>query len=140
MRDWRGDWIVSFKSDLYLPQVVLGHARLGAINFHPAPPRYRGLGGYSLALHNSDTTFGVTCHHMDETLDHGPIIAVREFPILPCRTVAALRAQTAIECLHLLHEVVTLIAMAHPLPVSTAAWSDHLFTIAEVKQIVDQHV
>ena len=85
--DWHGDWIISFKSDLILPLSVIERAREGAINFHPCPPKYRGLGGYWWALHNGDTSFGVTCHHMDKRIDHGDIIKVEDFPIWQGETV-----------------------------------------------------
>src|SRR6185312_6782050 len=43
---WHGDWIIAFKADLILLQQTLDRATKGAINFHPSPPEYRGLGGY----------------------------------------------------------------------------------------------
>ena len=52
---WEGDWILSMKNDLVLSDEILRKARKGAINFHPAPPHYRGLGGYFYAIHNGDT-------------------------------------------------------------------------------------
>ena len=47
---WQGDWIISFKSDVILTSETIGNAKLGAINFHPAPPKYRGIGGYYYAV------------------------------------------------------------------------------------------
>jgi methionyl-tRNA formyltransferase len=88
---WQGDWIIAFKADLILPLSVLKRASKGAINFHPSPPIYRGLGGYWWALHNGDESFGVTVHHMDEEIDHGQIVETVCFPILLIhnRTVAS---------------------------------------------------
>lgn len=80
---WRGDWIISFKADLILKPKHLSNASKGAINFHPAPPHYRGIGGYTYALYNEERNFGVTCHHMIEEIDAGKIIYVKRFPILP---------------------------------------------------------
>ncbi len=85
--DWHGDWIISFKSDLILPRSVIEHARKGAVNFHPCPPKYRGLGGYWWAIHNNDDSFGVTCHHMNERIDHGDIIKVADIRIWQRETV-----------------------------------------------------
>lgn len=41
---WEGEWIFSFKSDLVLPPRIFEKASKAAINFHPAPPKYRGIG------------------------------------------------------------------------------------------------
>jgi methionyl-tRNA formyltransferase len=57
-------------------------ARLGAINFHPAPlPQYKGCGGYNLAILEGRGDWGVTSHYMDESIDTGDIIEVDNFPI-----------------------------------------------------------
>ena len=70
----------------------LSLARLGAINFHPAPlPEYRGVGGYNLAILEGLTQWAVTAHYMTETIDAGPIIDVEWFPFDPeSATIASL--------------------------------------------------
>ena len=96
---WRGDWILSFKSDLILSAGDLERPKYGAINFHPAPPYYRGIGGYWHALQNHDISFGCTSHYMDEKIDHGAIIDVRMFDILHNTNLSKLYLQTARLCL-----------------------------------------
>ena len=61
---------------------LLSRARLGAINFHPAPlPEYKGTAGYNLAILEGLSEWGVTSHYMDENIDTGAIIEVDRFPI-----------------------------------------------------------
>jgi len=72
-----------------LTSPFLNTPRRGAINFHPAPlPRYKGCGGYNLAILEARADWGVTAHYMDETIDTGAIIEVDSFPIDPERETA----------------------------------------------------
>jgi methionyl-tRNA formyltransferase len=57
-----------------------------AYNFHPAPPEYRGSQPYHFALYEKATHYGATCHEMDLYIDHGPIVYVDRFEILPGHT------------------------------------------------------
>lgn len=75
------DWILSFLSPVILPSDVLAGARQGAVNVHPAPPEWPGIGSASYALYAGDRTFGVTAHLMTEVVDGGPIVRVDRFPI-----------------------------------------------------------
>ncbi len=132
LSEWDGDWIISFKSDLVLSRATLARAKKGAINFHPNPPKYRGVGGYWWALHNGDDVFGVTCHHMDERIDHGAIIATEDFPIRPGETVESLRHRAAIHSLSLLNEALDTIVSGKPLTSCGAKWEPHLYTYQEL--------
>jgi Formyl transferase len=107
---------------------------LGALNFHPSPPKYRGVGSYWWALHNGDANFGVTCHFMDERIDHGPIIATRAFPIWPGETEASLRHRSAIYSLALLNETLNVILSGTLLAPYDAKWEQHLYTYKELAQ------
>jgi len=130
--DWQGDWIISFKSDLVLPRSILERAKKGAINFHPCPPQYRGLGGYWWALHNGDDVFGVTCHHMDECIDHGDIIRTESFPIWQGETVESLKHRAALYSLGLLNSTLNDIMAGKPLLSSGEKWGQHLYTQKEL--------
>jgi len=129
---WQGDWIISFKSDLILSRDILDRAKKGAINFHPSPPKYRGLGGYWWALHNGDDVFGVTCHHMNERIDHGAIIATKSLPIFSGETVESLKHRAAIYSLELLNETLNDIISEKPLVPCGAKWEQHLYTSKEL--------
>jgi len=51
-------------------------------NFHPGIlPEYRGAGAYSWTLINEDKKSGITLHLIDEGIDTGDIIEIREFII-----------------------------------------------------------
>jgi methionyl-tRNA formyltransferase len=75
------DYIFSFRSFLILNFKMLNMAKLACINFHPAPPKYRGRGGINYALYKNEKKFGVTAHIIDKQIDHGKIISVKYFKI-----------------------------------------------------------
>lgn len=82
-RDWRGDYILCFRSLFFLPGTVLDNAAIAAVNFHPAPPEYPGSGCVNFALYDGAGTYGVTAHIMNEKIDNGAILEVRRFPVAP---------------------------------------------------------
>jgi methionyl-tRNA formyltransferase len=134
LSNWHGDWIISFKSDLILPRAILERAKKGAINFHPSPPKYRGVGGYWWALHNGDDAFGVTCHNMNERIDHGEIITTESFPIWSGETVESLKHRAAIHSLALLNATLNDILAGKTLAPSGVQWEQHLYTSKELAQ------
>lgn len=75
------DYLVSYRNPLILDNKMLGLAKKLNINFHPSPPRYRGVGGFNLAILNSDKEFGVTAHLMTSKVDDGLIIDMKSFKI-----------------------------------------------------------
>jgi len=133
--DWCGDWIISFKSELVLRKSILDRTQMGAINFHPAPPRYRGFGGYALSLYNRDNEYGVTCHHIVERIDYGPIIDIRTFPIFAGDTVSSLRNRAATYCLIQLYDVVDMILKDKKLLGSSNEWGQCLYTYRDMEML-----
>lgn len=74
------DLIVVAAYGQILPKAVLEHAP--CINLHASIlPHYRGASPIQQALLNNDTKTGVTAMWMDEGLDTGAIIQIREIPI-----------------------------------------------------------
>lgn len=66
-----------------LPKRVLDLPRHGCLNVHASLlPRYRGAAPIQWAIIRGETTTGVAIMQMDEGMDTGPVIAVREVPIL----------------------------------------------------------
>jgi methionyl-tRNA formyltransferase len=126
------DWILSFKSDVLLTAAEVKTARLGAINFHPAPPWYRGIGGYDYAIQRKERRFGVTCHYMNERIDAGPIIGTSEFAISPDETPNSLKQTCGLYCLRQLLEVLKSMASGTPPGFSSTKWSGPLHTRAEL--------
>lgn len=125
---WSGDWIISFKSDLILRERVICSAKKNAINFHPSPPKYRGIGGYQYAVDNRDECFGATCHYMDKDIDHGEIIKTITFEIAQNENPETLRQRTAAYCLALFYEICIRIGRNLQLPKSDTNWGEKLYT------------
>ncbi|MEU0404772.1 formyltransferase family protein [Streptomyces sp. NPDC006197] len=133
--DWHGDHIFCFKADLLLKPETLARARVSALNFHPATPRFRGVGGYDFVLLEGGTEFGATSHHLVPRIDAGPIVKVNRFPIAPGETAASLSARTAAHCLVLFYEVIGMIAQGRELPVSDEQWGERLYTRAMLRKL-----
>ena len=74
-----------------LPPDVLAVPEFGSLNIHPSLlPRWRGTTPIQSAILAGDALSGVTIIQMDSEMDHGPIVAFREFPLSD-------RAWTALE-------------------------------------------
>jgi len=125
---WSGDHVFCFKADLVLRPELLSRVRQLAINFHPCPPRYRGVGGYYYAIADHLSEFGVTCHHIVQKLDAGQIIKVQRFPIAPGEIPERLIDRAAAYLLLLFYEIVHLIQSRATLPVADERWGTQLYT------------
>lgn len=126
---WKGDRIFTFKADLILPPEVIGRATKSAINFHPSVPQFRGVGGYYYALADKCEDFGATCHHIDNEIDHGEIIAVDRFPIFDGEDVESLIDRTAHVCLGLFYRIIQQLSDLSDLPTAeNERWGNKLYT------------
>ena len=128
---WEGDYIISYLSRWILPERVLLNAKIGAINFHPGPPEYPGIGCTNFALYDGSPTYGATCHYMLPRVDTGEIIAVRRFPLFPTDTVASLLNRTYEQQLDLFIEIMGLIFSEKKVQVSGEKWRRKAFTREE---------
>lgn len=81
LMDWRGDYLFSYRCPVKIMPKIIKNTSKAAINFHPAPPTYRGSGGLNWALYNDDKEFGSTAHLITDQIDAGPIIGRSRFPI-----------------------------------------------------------
>jgi methionyl-tRNA formyltransferase len=77
------DFLFNFLAPVIYPGEILKKIRRSAINFHPAPPEWPGVGSASFALYEGDKEFGATAHLMTERVDAGEIVRVIRFPIFP---------------------------------------------------------
>ncbi len=125
--EWKGDYIISFLSPWVLHRELLDNSQV-AINFHPALPKYPGIGCYNFAIYNGDSEYGVTCHYMDEKVDNGDIIKVVRFPISQNETVSTLKEKSMKYLLDLFHEIIGLIVSGKTLPASKEKWSREPYT------------
>ena len=65
-----------------LPKSILDIPRFGCINVHASLlPKYRGAAPINWAVARGETVTGVTIMRMDEGMDTGPMLHVREMPI-----------------------------------------------------------
>jgi methionyl-tRNA formyltransferase len=81
------DFIFSFRSFFILKKSVLKKCSIAAINFHPGPPEYRGLGCVNYALYQGSKFYGCTAHLMNDKIDNGSIIDVKKFKIRKSDTI-----------------------------------------------------
>lgn len=135
IREWEGDYIISYLSRWVVPDDLLKRARKAAINFHPASPDYPGIGCNNFALYEGVKEYGVTCHHMARRVDTGGIIAVKRFPIRPEDDVAALLKRTYENQIALFYEIAKLLAEGKGLPVSQEKWTRPPFTRSQFNEL-----
>lgn len=121
--EWSGEYIISYLSPLIIPGHLLERCTGAAVNFHPGPPEYPGIGCTNFALYNGETEYGVTCHHMAPAVDTGPIIALKRFPVSPTDTVQSLTQRCHAEIAALFLDIMALILNREPLPRSAETWT-----------------
>lgn len=79
-----------------LPQWLLDLPKQGIVNLHPSLlPRWRGPSPIQAAIAAGDTMTGVSIMKIDAGMDHGPLLAQVEEPILPTDTGKALHDRLA---------------------------------------------
>lgn len=89
------DIVISYLFPLKLKKELLQAANTAAVNFHPAPlPDYQGLGGYNAAIMDDRDYYGVTAHHMTESIDAGEILKVKKFNITDTETAWSLEQKS----------------------------------------------
>lgn len=135
VKDWEGEYVISYLSRWVVPEAVINNAAMAAINFHPASPEYPGIGCNNFALYDNAPEYGVTCHHMAREVDTGGIIAVKRFPIFPTDSVATLLDRTYQFQLVLFYEVIGRIIKGDPLPRSSETWKRQPFTRSEFNRL-----
>lgn len=116
------DYIISYLSPWIIPEYILSTAKTAAINFHPAPPEYPGIGCINFALYNDTKEYGVTCHHMAPQVDTGGIIAVKRFAVYSNDTVETLLNRSYDYQLVLFYDIIARLYHGQPLPISPETW------------------
>ena len=128
------DVLFNYLAPMYVPPSVLRGVRREAINFHPAPPAWPGIGSASYALYRGDKTFGATAHRMTNKIDAGEIVRVVRFPVHPDDTCATLSNRGRRATLELFFDVCQEIEVAgHAVP-SGDCWERAALTRAEFDQ------
>jgi len=100
------DLIVTCAYGQIIPKEVLELPKYGCINVHASIlPKYRGSAPIQWCLFNNDDVTGVTIMYMDEGMDTGDIIKIKEIPILESDNVGTLYDKLSILGRDLLLEV-----------------------------------
>ena len=132
---WEGDYIISYLSPWIIGEEVLQKARAAAINFHPGPPQYPGIGCTNFAIYDGVDGFGITCHHMARKVDTGQIIAVKRFRIYETDSVLTLTRRCYGHILALFYDIASLILDGEPLPESEETWTRKPYTRKELNAL-----
>lgn len=121
------DYLVSYLSPWVVPAYWLGRAREAAINFHPGPPEYPGIGCTNFAIYDQVMMYGITCHHMTPTPDTGAIIRAIRFPIYDTETVLSLTNRSYAYLAWLFYEIIDAVLAGRALPVAAERWTRRPF-------------
>lgn len=133
--EWRGDYIISYLFPHVVSPRLLERACIAAINLHPGPPEYPGIGCTNFALYHGVTEFGVTCHHMVERVDTGPIIATRRFDVHASDTVLTLTQRCYDATWQLFRGIVDVLAAGRALPTSDEIWTRPPLTRRDLNEL-----
>jgi len=107
-KKWVCDYIICYRSYFILKKNTIKRAKF-AINFHPGNPKYRGRGCLNFAIFNKEKKYGATAHLINEKIDNGKIILVKEFKIKKNITVLELSRKTEITNYNLAKEIINII-------------------------------
>ncbi len=129
------DYIISYLSPWIIPDWLLQRATKAALNFHPGPPDYPGIGCTNFAIYDEALSFGVTCHHMAAAVDTGNIVDVRRFPIYETDTVYSLTQRSYGHMLSMFYAVMGRILCGLILPESVYQWTCKPYTRAELDEL-----
>ncbi|MBC7873849.1 MAG: hypothetical protein H7Y01_07635 [Ferruginibacter sp.] len=135
--EWKGDLLISCLAQWVIPNRLLANADMAAINLHPGPPEYPGIGCTNFAIYNEEKEFGITCHHMLAKVDSGSIIAVRRFPLFETDTVYSLTQRCYVEILHLFVDLISGVLLGKNLPESTETWTRKPYKRKELDELCE---
>ncbi len=92
------DFIICYRNYRILSQSQLTKAKKYAINLHPGPPKYRGIGCLNYALYNLEKKYGITIHIMNKKIDSGKILFTQNFKIKKDENVQSLLKKVHEKC------------------------------------------
>ena len=128
------DFLFNYLSPVIVPERILQSIKRAAINFHPAPPEWPGIGSASYALYEGDETFGVTAHVMTAKVDSGAIVRSMRFPIVPDDDCESLFQRALHFSLFLFYDVLSNAAQAGEARPSGDAWKRSAIRRAEFEK------
>ena len=104
------EYIFCFRSFIILRKSLIKKAKYAAINFHPGPPEFRGIGCLNFAIFENAKFYGVTAHVLDTKIDYGKIINVKRFEILKRDNVDSLLDKTHKKLLSQARKIIDLLS------------------------------
>jgi len=128
------DLLISYLNPVIVPGPILRTVRIAAINIHPAPPEWPGVGCVCYALYEGDREFGVTAHIMTERVDQGPIVRVLRFPVFDSDDNESLSRRAGDYSLVLYYEILGEVATAGEVRLSGERWRGPSRTWAEFRR------
>ena len=118
LKDYEPELIVVAAFGQILPKELLDLPKYGCINVHASLlPKYRGAAPIQWAILNGDPVTGVTIMQMNEGMDTGDILTVREVPIQPEDTGESLFDKLSVVGAELLVDTLPLIEAGKVQPV-----------------------
>ena len=77
------DLVISVAFKKLIRKSLINLAKIGCINFHPAPlPEFGGMGGiYNFGIYEEFPYWGASAHFVDESFDTGDLIATIKFKV-----------------------------------------------------------
>ena len=129
------DYVISYISPWIIPKEVLVNTTRAAINLHPGPPKYPGIGCTNFAIYDGTKEFGITVHHMKEKVDSGNIIMVERFPIFSGDTVFSLSQRCYAHIYTAFVKLFSFIVNNQPLPKSEEQWTRQPFTRKQLDEL-----
>lgn len=134
---WEGDLIISYLAQWVLPGQLLEKARIAAINLHPGPPEYPGIGCTNFAVYNNEKEFGITCHYMLAKVDSGSIIVVKRFPVFSTDTVYSITQRCYVVILYTFFELMGDFLLGKGFPESSETWTRKPFTRKQLNELCE---
>lgn len=129
------DVVISYLAPWIVPARLLEKVKKYALNFHPGPPEYPGIGCTNFALYDGAKEFGVTCHHLAPKVDTGSIICVERFPVAPEETVFSLTQRCYETIAGMFERILPLLWEGKPLPESPERWRRKPYRRSELNEL-----
>ena len=135
LRDKKFDYVISYIPPWIVPGQVLDNAKIAAINFHPGPPEYPGIGCTNFAIYYGEKEFGISVHYMKEKVDSGDIILVDRFPVFNNDSLYSLTQRCYEHVYSAFKKLFPFIIEKRSLPRSTETWKRKPFTTKQLNEL-----
>lgn len=133
--NWNGNYIFSFRNKFILNNEIIKKANKYAINFHPGPPEYRGIGCINYAIINGEKKYGVTAHIINNAIDSGRILKVKYFSINQKSNLKKILYQTHKYLYSLSIQIVKDILKKKKFIKPNRKWSKKLYTLKDLENL-----